>query len=57
MDSSWQKQTKKNMQEVKSKSEGRQKKKKKKKSAGITNCSPSICPVPVVELYDTVSYP
>lgn len=30
---------------------------KKKKSAGITNCSPSICPVPVVELYDTVSYP
>lgn len=28
--------------------------KKKKKSAGITNCSPSICPVPVVELYDSV---
>lgn len=31
--------------------------KDKKKSAGITNCSPSICPVPVVELYNTVSYP
>lgn len=29
----------------------------KKKSAGNTNCSPSFCPVPVVELYDTVSYP
>lgn len=29
---------------------------KKKKSAGITNCSPSIYPVPV-ELYDTASYP
>lgn len=34
-----------------------EKKEKRKKSAGITNCSPSIFPVPVVELYDTVSYP
>lgn len=41
---------KKNMQEVKSRSEGQ------KKSAGITNSSPSIYPVPV-EVYDTASYP
>lgn len=36
--------------QVKSKSEGQ--KKRKKRRAGITNRSPSIFPVPVVELYD-----
>ena len=35
------------MQEVKSRSEGQQLQKKKKE---CWNCSPSICPVPVVEL-------
>lgn len=37
------------MQEVKSRSEGQ-----KNKSAGITKCFLSICPVPVVELYDSL---
>lgn len=46
------KQTKRYTQEVKTQSEGQQ-----KHSVGITNCFPSICSVPVVELYDTVSYP